>query len=155
MTMTRWVPREVGYGYGDPLDREFRFVSRLFDDVARAFDRGADWSEPAGLFPRVDLLERNEEYVMRADLPGLRREDVEIDVAPDHVVVRGRYAESDTSDTCVVCSERSAGSFERTIPFPGDVRVEDVSASMKDGLLTVHLPKAQASNMRRIELTEH
>lgn len=155
MMLTSWVPTERGLGFSDRLDRELRVMDRFFDDVVRTFDRGTEWSAEERTFPRVDLLERSDEYVMRAELPGLRREDVELDVGADHVVMRGRYAEEETSDSCVVCSERSTGSFERTIPFPGEVRVEDVNASMKDGLLTVHLPKAHAADLRRIELTEH
>lgn len=154
MTLTRWVPRE-SYGLGDRWGRELGMMNRLFDNALRAFDRDAEWFDAAGTFPRVDLLDANDEYVMRADLPGLRREDVEIEVSPDHVVVKGRYAESEPVDSCVVCSERTAGSFERSIPFPGEVRVEDVSASMKDGLLTIHLPKAQSTSVRKIELTDH
>ncbi|NTU60680.1 MAG: Hsp20 family protein, partial [Deltaproteobacteria bacterium] len=96
MTMTRWVPRDTGVGFGDRLDRELRLMGRLFDDVLRNFDREAEGGEPEPTFPRVDLVEAADEYVMRADLPGLRREDVELDVAADHVVVRGKYAQDES-----------------------------------------------------------
>ena len=156
MNMTRWSDR------GSALDRSRRFgdVDRIFQDFLQ------DWSSPPlwsgrgceeDFFPHVDLKDYENEYVMVADLPGVAKDKLDLNVAGDRLFLKGCYEEETESGRgaeCYYCQERYTGCFERTIPLPGEVDVDGVKATLHDGVLTMHLPKTGADRVRRIELTE-
>lgn len=156
MMMTRWTPSEVGPSLLDRMDRELGRMDRLWEDFTRPLGRAAGWGGEFDELPAIELREGEGEYVLKADVPGLRREELEVDVAADHVTLRGNHEEErEEREGDCMCSERGARRFERTVGLPGEVRVDDVKASMKDGVLTLHLPKAHETSVRRIEVTEH
>jgi HSP20 family protein len=90
----------------------------------------------------VEVLERGDNIVVRADLPGLGRDDVQVEVDDDVLVIRGeRREERETTEGKLYRSERSYGSFYRAIPLPENTDSSAVQASFKDGVLEVTLPK--------------
>ncbi|MBI5015468.1 MAG: Hsp20/alpha crystallin family protein [Deltaproteobacteria bacterium] len=156
MMIARWMPREAGAGLLDSRYEPARWVDRFFEDFSRPLARRLGFGEGEGVYPTVDLRERDSEYVLRADVPGLRREDLEIDVAAEYVTLRGHYEEDREEDQSgFVCRERSAERFERIVRVPGEIQVDGATASLKDGVLTLHLPKTAVTATRRIEVTEH
>lgn len=155
MTSLSLIPRERSF---EPLRRVSREMDRLFDDFLGDWSARVpmrfrhDWSEWE-TSPRVDVTDRGSEYVLRAEVPGYRREDLHVDVGESSVSLRGEKAEEQLEENaCYVCRESSRGAFERTIPLPSEVRTEGVSATLKDGILTLILPKVHAEQRRQIEV---
>lgn len=132
---------------GDPLD--------LFHGLGRASSCGT------GLVPRLDLRTTDDAVVVEAELPGVRREDVELTLDEGSLVLKGEKRDrwSDTEGDDAPASpevhrvERSFGAFERHVPLPVEVDEAAVKATFVDGILTVTLPKATVvETSRRIEI---
>ena len=110
-------------------------------------------SDAPGWTPPVDLYETSGAFVLTAEVPGLSREQIEIHAEESRIVIRG-----DRSVGPVPCEqyhrvERGHGRFSRAFTLPEPVDVESVSADLKDGLLTVTIPKAGGRGSRRIDVT--
>lgn len=155
MTSLSLIPRERSF---EPFHRVSREMDRLFDDFLGDWSARApmrfrhDWSEWEAA-PRVDVTDRGPEFVLRAEVPGYRREDLHVDVGESSVILRGEKTEEKVEDNaCYICRETSTGAFERTIPLPSAVRPEGVNATLKDGILTLTLPKVHAEQRRQIEV---
>jgi HSP20 family protein len=136
-----------------PLLSLHREMNRLFDDVFRGFgvptfggglERGISW-------PHVELGETDKEIRVAAELPGLDEQDVELTVDEGALTLRGEKR-SEVDDQERGYSERSYGRFERRIGLPKDIDRDKVTATFKNGLLTVVLPRTEAvnENVRRI-----
>lgn len=105
--------------------------------------------------PQVEMFERGNNLVVRADLPGLSREDVDVEVDEDALIIRGeRRNELDDEQEGYYRSERSYGSFYRAIPLPENVDPTNCQATFRDGVLEITLPKPQPSitKAKRIEV---
>lgn len=104
--------------------------------------------------PAFDVSERNDAYVIEADLPGLRDENLEISVSGQQLVVRGeREQERRESDERRHLVERVSGSFVRSFVLPADADVDAIEARLTDGVLTVRLPKREGERSRRIAIS--
>ena len=132
-----------------------REMNRLFDDVFRGFDLapfGSRMSDQSLGWPNIEISETAGEVAVTAELPGLAEKDVDVQLADGVLVIRGEK-KSEFEDKDRRFSERSYGRFERRIPVDG-VDEEKVSASFKDGLLTVKLPRneAELAHVKRIPI---
>jgi HSP20 family protein len=108
-------------------------------------------------YPQIEVSERGGNLVVCADLPGIRKEDVHLEVHDDYLVLEGeRRQESEEDQGGVYRSERSYGRFYRTIPLPDGVNPEQVRANFKDGVLevTVPMPSREQRQGRRIEIQQ-
>jgi HSP20 family protein len=124
-------------------------------NLAQRGGRAGSQSLPSLWSPQVEVFERGNNLVVRADLPGLSREDVDVEVDDDALVIRGeRRNEFEDQQEGYYRSERSYGTFYRAIPLPDGVDSSDVNATFKDGVLEVTLPKPQpqSSRAKRIEV---
>jgi HSP20 family protein len=135
-----------------PLLSLHRNVNRLFDDVLRGLGMPAFGGLERSLsWPHVELGETDKEIRVTAELPGLDEKDVELTVEEGVLTLRGeKRAEVEDKDRGY--SERSYGRFERRIGLPKGVDREHVTATFKNGVLTVLLPRTEAANenVRRI-----
>jgi len=96
----------------------------------------------ARLSPRVDIYEQGNELVITADLPGMKKEDVTVELDQGDLVIRGEHkAESEVREEDYYRMERSFGSFYRRIPMPADLQAEQIAARYHDGVLEVRVPK--------------
>ena len=112
---------------------------------------------PQGLWsPEIEVFERGGQLVVRADLPGLNRDDVKVDIREDSLIIQGeRRQEREENEEGYYRSERSYGSFYRSIPLPEGIEDEDIKASFRDGVLEVMMPAPQGQRRsRRIEIKE-
>ena len=106
---------------------------------------------PAGWMPAVDLHETADHYVLTAEVPGLRREDVQIQFQDQRLTVSGTRQPSEASCEQYHCVERGHGSFTRTFELPVHVDAEQIVADLHDGVLTITCPKT-GPDMRRIRI---
>ena len=105
--------------------------------------------------PQVEIFERGNNLVVRADLPGLSRENVDVELDDDALIIRGeRQSDVEDEDEGFYRSERSYGSFYRAIPLPEGIDASACNATFRDGVLEVTLPKPaqQPSRSRRIDV---
>ncbi|MDD5555843.1 MAG: Hsp20/alpha crystallin family protein [bacterium] len=146
MALIRWRPRDVWSPFADlPGD-----LSRVFDtSVGRLFgDPGAVvWS------PALDIYEDKESIVVKADLPGMKEEDVDISIQGNTLTLRGeRKQESEVKEKDFYRCERYYGSFQRCLELPFPVDQGKVKASYKGGVLEVRLPKAEEAKEKKIRI---
>ena len=134
------IPR----GEANPFLTLHREMNRLFDDAFRSFDLAPFGSDRlfdhAMGWPNIEVSETENEVKVSADLPGLDEKDVSIELANGFLSIRGEK-KTETEDNERRFSERFYGRFERQIPVD-DVEEDKVSASFKNGVLTVTLPKS-------------
>jgi len=134
----------------DPL-ATFPATFRNFEDaIARMLNepRGArPWS------PSVDIFETENELVLKADLPDVKLEDIEVRVENQTLTLKGeRKFDKDESNGGYHRIERSYGSFVRNFTVPSSVDAEKVAADYKNGVLTVRLPKKEAAKPRQVKI---
>ena len=108
---------------------------------------------PSGWIPPIDVHETADEYVITAEVPGLGREDVQIDVREGHVQISGQRRERNLPCEQYHRVERGHGSFARTFELPHPVDGTRVTADLRDGVLTVTCPKANGGGARRIRVS--
>jgi HSP20 family protein len=145
MTIVRWEPlRELG-----SLQNE---MNRLFDTVFDAPAPGNGGTLRRWM-PPMDLVEAGDHFVLRADLPGMREEDVKIELEDGTLTVSGeRKAEHESNEEGYYRVERAFGSFSRSLTLPKGVDADAVSASFDNGVLEVRIPKPEERKPRRIEI---
>ncbi|MBI4267217.1 MAG: Hsp20/alpha crystallin family protein [Chloroflexi bacterium] len=107
----------------------------------------------AGWCPRFDLYEIKDELVIKADLPGMKREDIDISMENDYLTIKGeRKVEELPEDTKYYTCERYFGSFSRELFLPFPVSADKISATFENGSLEIRLPKAEEAKAKRIEI---
>ena len=138
MTLIRWQPA--------PLQTEMnRLFGSLFDSPTLATRRFS---------PPMDLVENEASYVLRADLPGLRAEDVKIEFDHDVLTISGeRRSEQEISENGYRRVERASGSFARSLTLPAGVDASKIEASFTDGVLELTVPKPEQSKPHRIAIS--
>ena len=147
MAIVRWEPlRELG-----TLQNE---MNRLFNSVFDAPPAGGNGGAMRRWMPAMDLAETEEDFVLRADLPGLSEDDVKIELEDSTLTVSGeRKAEHEDKGEGFYRVERAFGSFSRSLTLPQGVDPEKVSASFDRGVLEVRIPKPEQRKPRRIEIS--
>ena len=138
-------------------------MDRLFEDfgfgrgwLAPGFDRGLDRLESlaeGAWAPQVEVIERDNRLIVRADLPGMTKDDVKVDIDDNSLVIRGeRKTEHEEDEEGYYRSERSYGSFYRRIPLPSGVKAEEASADFRNGVLEITMPAAKRTDAERRQL---
>lgn len=121
-----------------------------FDHVLSRFF-GDPWGVGTQDSVRLDVAETAEEIVVRAEIPGVDPKDVQIDLEGDVLTIAGEKKDERAS-AGVNYTERSFGSFRRQVGLPYPIEVDKVRAEHANGVLSIHLPKAEAARPRRIEI---
>lgn len=132
----------------------FGELERMRQDMDRLMEGlgGRSFRLPtAGVFPLINLTEDKDGYYVRAELPGLKADELNISVTGNTLSVSGeRKIVSEGKDIKYHRREREAGSFSRIISLPGEVNSDKVDAKLKDGILTVNIPKAEIAKPKQI-----
>jgi len=145
MAVVKWDPLRDLLSIQDRMNRLFEQTlsrSRTEEGIS-----ASTWA------PAVDIYETPETIVMKADLPGLTREDVEIEIRDDTLTIRGerRFAK-DVQQENYLRIERAYGAFQRSFTLPTNVRQEQIRASFRDGVLELLLPKAEEAKSKKIAI---
>ena len=122
-----------------------------FKDLLRYVPNAAPTSEGARWQPAVDVFERDDVLVFRAELPGIDKEDIDVSVEDGVLTLSGtRKRDAELDDHSAYRLERSFGAFERKFSLPRGLDVTKIKAVHKNGLLEVSLPKAEEARSRKI-----
>jgi HSP20 family protein len=122
-----------------------RELDRIFNDWS---DRAVDWH------PVMDVLEEGDTYLVKVELPGVKAEDVKIKLENNVLTLSGTKIRSEEDEAQhYFRNERVYGSFERSIKIPSTVDANLITATCKDGILTVEVPKAEKAKPREIPIT--
>ena len=153
MTLTRWNRPEVmnwsPFWHLTTLRDE---IDRLFDAPLTEFTRESQ-QFLGGWLPAVEMYEDKDNVYLKAELPGMKKEEIEITLHEGVLTVAGeRKGEDKHKDAQVYRSERFMGRFQRSVTLPSPVQAEKISANYKDGMLTVTLPKTEEAKPRQIEV---
>lgn len=136
----------------------FDEMERMFDDfLGRRWMQPFRWARPLAEFgfsePKVDVLDRDDEVLVRAELPGVKKEDLEISISGQSLTIRGetKHEEKEEKGDYYRC-EIARGSFSRMLTLPAEVDESKATAAMKDGILELKLPKIEKSRRRTIKV---
>ncbi|KAF9583831.1 hypothetical protein BGW38_008387 [Lunasporangiospora selenospora] len=157
MTTINWT------GY-DPMDRFERSMNQTFDrygDHGQVVHRGprssrgnSQLTNMGSINPAVDVYETAKGWDIHVELPGVQKEDIKITASDKAITLsaESKFSQEYNHDN-VRCQERRFGTFSRTIPLPDSVDCEKVSASFKDGVLGLFLPKGDVTEPRKINIS--
>jgi HSP20 family protein len=139
----------------DPFSLFREEMNRLFDNFFRGFDIEA--FEPRISFsPKIDVSETDKEITVTAELPGMEEKDIDVSLEKDRITIKGeKKEEKEEKGKDFYRSERSFGSFVRTIPLPKEIDTDKVDAQFKKGVLTITLPKTPEAikEVKKIPIT--
>ncbi|MEA2126806.1 MAG: hypothetical protein QOI80_3588 [Solirubrobacteraceae bacterium] len=140
MTIMRWEP--------------LRELNTLQSEMNRLFNTAFDPSTQRAWVPAMDLVENADHFVLRADLPGLKLEDVKIEVEDGTLTLAGERARDPReAKDGLFRLERPYGAFSRTLTLPKGIDVDAITATFADGVLEVAIPKPEQAKPRRVEIT--
>lgn len=148
MTLVRWSPSR-DRGYWNSLSGFQNRMNSLFDEFFSSDDESANvqWA------PRVDVVDLDDKYEFAFELPGMKKEDVKIQVRDNAITISGeKVSEHEKKDRSIHLSERRFGCFSRTFQLPANVKAEEIEATFKDGILKVQLPKAEEEKPKQIDI---
>jgi len=144
--LLRQMTSELDRVFDEPFWRSFRRPFQL----GPAAD-GISWS------PGIDVFEKDNRLVTKVDLPGMKKEDVKVEVTGGHLTISGeRKSETEEKKDAFYRCEREYGSFYRAVPLPDGVKLEDVKATFSEGVLevSVPLPAKQEAKIRKVEIQD-
>ena len=138
-TLTRWDP------FGELVELRSRF-DRMFDELTGGRERA--WT------PAIDVVRDDANLVVRADIPGIKPEEVKIEVEDDILTVSGQHEErKEEKDTHFVRRERRYGSFRRSMALPAGVEAEKIKAATHDGVVEVTIPLPKEAKKQAVTIT--
>jgi HSP20 family protein len=145
--------------YLAPFEEMERWLEDVFRSPLSLLSRGA-WPETRELAdfetlsPRVDIFEEGNEVVLKADMPGIQKKDIDITIADNMLTISGeRTHEDKLQKGCYVRYERTHGSFFRSFELPSDVDAEQIKAHLDNGVLELRLPKTEELRSRNKKIT--
>ena len=143
MELVRWEPF-VGFG-------NLRSVlSDLFEDNVGVQPRASEW------YPAVDVLESKDSYLIHAELPGMKKEDINVEVKDGALILSGeRKSEKPAEGVEYRRTERVAAKFWRSFTLPETAKQDGIEASYRDGILEIRVPKMEEAKPRQIEISVH
>ncbi|MBM9605699.1 Hsp20/alpha crystallin family protein [Desulfopila inferna] len=127
-------------------------MNRLFSDFDRSYGDDYGWGTVAAGTPRTNLYDNGDKFVVMAEVPGMTKDDIDIKIQGNYLEVSGSRKADGPEGYKVHRSERPLTTFTRSFTIPSDVDAEKVEASLKNGLLTLSLPKAEAAKPKQINI---
>jgi len=143
--------------------RPIRELDRVFDEMERTFEEifgrpfyPVTWRRSPQVrawSPPLEVYEKEDEYVVKAELPGMKKDEIEISLVGDALTIKGeRKAEEEIKHEDYYLCERCYGSFERSVTLPAEVDAAKVEAKYENGILEVRLPKVPEAKPKKLEI---
>jgi HSP20 family protein len=153
MPLIRWEPRMKLKAFFPPditqwLDELKEEGWLVPPAMAGAVSRRKQSAEKGFAMPRLDLFEEKEALIAKVEVPGIKKEDLTITVEDETLTVKGSFhTAEEVKDNEYYFAERATGGFQRTVPLPAKVHADKVTATLRDGLLEIRLPKAEETTV--------
>jgi HSP20 family protein len=149
MNLARWKSQhQTEPLFNDLFDLESPLLPFVNTNLARLWNQNLQ----DGWQPAIDISDEKDHYFVKADLPGMKKEDIKIAVEDNVLTIRGeRKHEAEKKEKNYFRLERSYGAFERRLTL-GDVKPDAISAKYQDGVLEISIPKAESSKTKYIEV---
>ena len=146
--------RVPGMVWRNPLTEEMERIKRDMSKLTKAmFSRPELPFPPSRVFPAVNITEDKDRYYVRAELPGIKSDEIDVQVDGRNLAISGeRKIQSEGENARYHRREREAGKFSRVIGLPGDINADKVNAEMDNGVLTIAIDKAEAAKPRQISV---
>lgn len=151
MSLIKWEPRYASVArHWDPF-AELAGLRRMFDQPFESLFAGSLLEGSGAWRPRLDVAETKEAFLVKADIPGVKAEDIHIDVDDGTLTLRGeRKLEEKVDEEGYSRTERHHGVFERSVLLPATVNADAVTATYANGVLEIRLPKKEEAKPKRI-----
>lgn len=133
-------------------------LERRFDEIfGRPSLFPSMWRRPLSAemawVPPVDMIEKEDKFEVKVELPGIKKEDIDISVTGNTLTIKGeRKAETEVKEEEYYCCERSYGNFFRSLTIPASVDTDKIEAKYKDGILEIELPKSPEVTPKKIDV---
>jgi HSP20 family protein len=149
MALIKWTGQDLWEPFQD-LEQIHEEMNRLFGQrflPATRVGNGHEWC------PEVDIIDEKDHLLVRADLPGMKQEEISVEVADNTLTIKGeRKHESETKEGTTYRAERSYGSFLRSFTLPAGVDAAKVAATYKNGVLEIRVPKLAQAQTKQIKV---
>ena len=144
MELIRWNPMRDVFSMRHQMNH---LLNDVFRPVVLGDERLSIWSR----YPTVDIYDNDESIVITAELPGIDKEDMVIDVKDGVLTLKGeRFFDNEVKKEKYYCRERAFGKFERIFRLPAEVDPEKISADYKNGILKINIPKPEEQKPKQI-----
>lgn len=145
----------------DKLERKRSAAEKMMDDMVKSIkemqgdleNKISEYTETVPAKPTIDLIESDETIVVKTDLPGVNKKDINIELTEDKITISAKFEEEiEVEDVNYIKKERKYGEALRSVKLPATVIVEEASAKFKNGVLTVELPKVEVKKKFNVEI---
>jgi HSP20 family protein len=156
MQQTRRPRSPMGSPMGSRWEppRDFDDLQARLSQLMEGAFAGVGLSPDSVWVPLVDIEETEDAWILEAEVPGVKRDDINVEVRDSEVLVTGEIKEKERTGL-LRRRTRPVGRFEYRVELPGDVKPDEIDASLDDGVLTLRIPKAEKARPRRIEIGSH
>ncbi|CAN0592568.1 unnamed protein product [Ectocarpus sp. 12 AP-2014] len=125
----------------------------FFDSFENQFKRSFLTKNEQDFFPLLDVSETNSNYTVELDIPGVKKEDININVDNNILTIKGKKEmDKERKDSNYYSRERFYGDFKRSMSLPSGVKTDKIDASFKDGVLTIRMPKEKSASVKTIDI---
>jgi HSP20 family protein len=153
MSLIRWNQSHEMDGWPSDFFGIQREINRVFDNFIRGGVQADENFAASYWTPAVDIVEQENEYVVKMELPGVNKDEVKISLESNILTIKGeKKQEKEEQSKNLHRIERSYGSFQRSFTLPTTVKSDKIDAVFKDGVLSVSLPKAEEAKPKQIEV---
>lgn len=130
-----------------------RWMEGFFEPRSAGWPFSGESGEAFEVWPKTDILDRNDAIVVRAEMPGVKKEDLEVTIAGDRLTLEAKRSfEEEEKDEEYFRSEISCGRLFRAIRLPVDVKGDEAKAELKDGVVEIYLPKVEATTPHKVKV---
>jgi HSP20 family protein len=148
MTMQRWRSRQ---GLIPPIGDLYELRRRI-EDFWPGFRQSPFGEED--VLPAIDMYEKEGSYIVKAEIPGMKEEDIDVSISGDRLAIKGeKKTEQEVNEDNYYRRERSYGSFTRYLDLPPDVEPENIEASYENGILEITVPKSSEVKAKKIKVS--
>jgi HSP20 family protein len=155
MALAKWTPAKEIEDLRRDIERMYEgfWAEPLFPRLWRKVPKWRRLRELEGMSPAVDMYDKKDEIVIKAELPGVEKEKVNITITDNTLTIKGEVKkDEEIKDEDYYQCERAYGSFARDITLPVAVQSDKVNATFHEGILEIHLPKAEEAKEKEIEV---
>lgn len=152
MSLVRWQPRSALRPWS-PLHEMENFQQEMDRLFGWAFGRGGESFLDGAWSPAVDVVQQDDHYQVRVDLPGMKRDDIDVTIHGNTLTISGeKKRQSETKEENLYRAERYYGKFSRSLTLPTAVDAEKIAATYRDGVLEIKVPKTEEARARMIKI---